>query len=108
MSFLTGKDFQNSNSTLQLPDINTNGSRSAFEGYTGATGAKPAANADRSAWRHRLRRHSRKASPQEMETVMQQIGGDGYLFAESITRQSISEITDGLVPALRRDVCLRG
>jgi hypothetical protein len=43
-----------------------------------------------------------------MDAIMQEIGGDGYLFTEAITRRTISEITDGLAPALRRRGLLRG
>ena len=39
----------------------------------------------------------------QMEEVMEEIGGDGFLFTlDVLTRRSISEITDGLVPALQR------
>lgn len=38
----------------------------------------------------------------EMTEAMAEIGGDGFLFTEPLTRRSIAEITDGLVPALQR------
>jgi FMN-dependent oxidoreductase (nitrilotriacetate monooxygenase family) len=34
--------------------------------------------------------------------VMEEVGGDGFMFENEITRRSIAEITDGLVPALQR------
>jgi hypothetical protein len=37
-----------------------------------------------------------------MGEAMQEIGGDGFLFTELLTRRTISEITDGLAPALKR------
>jgi hypothetical protein len=38
-----------------------------------------------------------------MEEVMDEIGGDGFLIgASTVHRRYISEITDGLVPALQR------
>jgi hypothetical protein len=43
-----------------------------------------------------------------MGEVMEEIGDDGYLVTEAITRRAISEITDGLAPALRRRGLLRG
>jgi FMN-dependent oxidoreductase (nitrilotriacetate monooxygenase family) len=39
----------------------------------------------------------------EMGAVMDEIGGDGFLFGtRTVNRHAISEITDGLVPALQR------
>ena len=38
----------------------------------------------------------------EMEDAMAEIGGDGFLFTEPLSRRSITEVTDGLVPALQR------
>jgi hypothetical protein len=33
---------------------------------------------------------------------MTEIGGDGLLFTEPLSRRSVAEITDGLIPALQR------
>ncbi len=39
----------------------------------------------------------------QMAEVMQEVGGDGFLFTQgSMSRRSIAEITDGLVPALQQ------
>ena len=39
----------------------------------------------------------------QMDEVMQEVGGDGFLFSlETLTRRSIAEMTEGLVPALQR------
>jgi len=39
----------------------------------------------------------------QMEEVMQEVGGDGFLFTlGNTTRRTIAEITDGLVPALQQ------
>jgi len=39
----------------------------------------------------------------QLDEMMQEIGGDGFLFSLSaVTRRSIAEIADGLVPALQR------
>jgi len=37
-----------------------------------------------------------------MEEVMQEVGGDGFMFSGPLTRRFVSEITDGLVPVLQR------
>jgi FMN-dependent oxidoreductase (nitrilotriacetate monooxygenase family) len=39
----------------------------------------------------------------QMDEVMQEVGGDGFLITQDVTtRRSISEITDGLVPELQK------
>lgn len=39
----------------------------------------------------------------KMDEVMQEVGGDGFLIAlPNVSRKSVSEVTDGLVPALQR------
>ena len=38
----------------------------------------------------------------EMADAMAEIGGDGFLFTEPLSRRNITEVTDGLVPALQR------
>jgi alkanesulfonate monooxygenase SsuD/methylene tetrahydromethanopterin reductase-like flavin-dependent oxidoreductase (luciferase family) len=42
-----------------------------------------------------------------MEEVMAEVGGDGFLIAAPVTRKNVTEITDGLAPALRRRGVLR-
>ena len=37
-----------------------------------------------------------------MAEVMQEVGGDGFMFSGLITRRGVTEVTDGLVPVLRR------
>jgi FMN-dependent oxidoreductase (nitrilotriacetate monooxygenase family) len=37
-----------------------------------------------------------------MQEVMEEVGGDGFLLYPDMTRRSIAEITDGLIPALRK------
>ena len=39
----------------------------------------------------------------QMDEVMQEVGGDGFLITQDVlTRRSISEIADGLVPELQK------
>ena len=38
----------------------------------------------------------------EMEAVMQEVGGDGFLVQDPLTRKAISEVTDVLAPVLKR------
>jgi long-chain alkane monooxygenase len=37
-----------------------------------------------------------------MIEAMTEIGGDGLLFTEPLSRRGVAEITDGLIPALQR------
>ncbi|MCU1690634.1 MAG: FMNH2-dependent monooxygenase [Jatrophihabitantaceae bacterium] len=37
-----------------------------------------------------------------MDEIMEAVGGDGFLFSAPVTRHSIAEITDGLIPMLQR------
>lgn len=103
MSFLSGKDFSTFDLDAPLPEIETNASRSALAAYTVASEA--------STLRGKLLDPSSggldfvgtpDSVAAEMGEVMAAIGGDGYLFTETITRRAIVEITDGLAPALRK------
>ncbi len=38
----------------------------------------------------------------QMAELMEEVGGDGFVFTGNLTRRYIAEITDGLVPALQR------
>jgi alkanesulfonate monooxygenase SsuD/methylene tetrahydromethanopterin reductase-like flavin-dependent oxidoreductase (luciferase family) len=38
----------------------------------------------------------------QMGEIMEEVGGDGFLLGNTITRRSIAEIADGLGPALKR------
>jgi hypothetical protein len=43
----------------------------------------------------------------ELGEAMREIGGDGFLVTENLTRRTISEIADGLAPALKRRNLIR-
>jgi alkanesulfonate monooxygenase SsuD/methylene tetrahydromethanopterin reductase-like flavin-dependent oxidoreductase (luciferase family) len=43
----------------------------------------------------------------QMEAVMQEIGGDGFMISGAVSRRYIAEIADGLAPALKRRGLLR-
>jgi len=43
----------------------------------------------------------------EMGEAAREIGGDGFMITEGVTRRSIAEITDGLAPALKRRGLIR-
>jgi alkanesulfonate monooxygenase SsuD/methylene tetrahydromethanopterin reductase-like flavin-dependent oxidoreductase (luciferase family) len=37
-----------------------------------------------------------------MAEVMQEVGGDGFVFSGAVTRRHVAEVVDGVVPALQR------
>jgi long-chain alkane monooxygenase len=37
-----------------------------------------------------------------MGEIMEEVGGDGFMFSGPVTRRYVAEITDGIVPALQR------
>ncbi|MGE3620530.1 MAG: NtaA/DmoA family FMN-dependent monooxygenase [Acidimicrobiia bacterium] len=43
----------------------------------------------------------------QMQEVMEEVGGDGFLIGNTMTRRSIAEVADGLAPALRRRGLIR-
>lgn len=43
----------------------------------------------------------------QMIELMEEIGGDGFVFTGNVTRRYVAEITDGLVPALQRRGAVR-
>jgi alkanesulfonate monooxygenase SsuD/methylene tetrahydromethanopterin reductase-like flavin-dependent oxidoreductase (luciferase family) len=45
----------------------------------------------------------------QMGEVIEEVGGDGFMFSiPKVSRRTMAEITDGLVPALRRRGLTRG
>jgi FMN-dependent oxidoreductase (nitrilotriacetate monooxygenase family) len=42
-----------------------------------------------------------------MGEIMEEVGGDGFLIGSTVTRNSISEVADGLAPALKRRKLMR-
>jgi alkanesulfonate monooxygenase SsuD/methylene tetrahydromethanopterin reductase-like flavin-dependent oxidoreductase (luciferase family) len=43
----------------------------------------------------------------KMDELMQEVGGDGFLFTTQANRRAMSEVADGLAPALRRRKLIR-
>ena len=108
MSYLTGIDFSKFSLDEPLPEIETNASRASFAAYLSGDGSRT------------LREMlldpgsggidfvgTADGVAAEMSETMQEIGGDGFLVTDPVTRRAISEITDGLAPALKRRGLLR-
>ena len=43
----------------------------------------------------------------KMGEIMDEVGGDGFIISGPVTRRAITELTDGLAPALRRRGLIR-
>jgi FMN-dependent oxidoreductase (nitrilotriacetate monooxygenase family) len=103
MAYLSMVDFSKYDLDAPLPEIKTNASRASFEAYLSGDGRKTL--------REMLLDPSGggldfvgtpDSIAAEMGEMMQDIGGDGILIQDPLTRKTIVEITDGLVPALKR------
>ncbi|MFT4042336.1 MAG: NtaA/DmoA family FMN-dependent monooxygenase [Gordonia sp. (in: high G+C Gram-positive bacteria)] len=105
LSALTGNDFTQYPLDEPVPAITTNGHRTTLEEFLkkGTPGV--------STLRELASMPSMNAVPfvgspdtvaEQMESVMAEVGGDGFLFSGPLSRRAVAEITDGLVPALRR------
>ncbi len=88
-------------------DLKTNGHQSSLAAYVRQNGEKTLREAASMSHSTSGRRVDLLGTLSEvadqMEEVMEQVGGDGFLITQDVlTRRSISEITDGLVPELQR------
>jgi FMN-dependent oxidoreductase (nitrilotriacetate monooxygenase family) len=107
-SFFAAQDFSRFDLDAPLPEVKTNASRTMIESYTAGSAGKTL--------REIL---SDPASGQidfvgtpdsvaaEMGEAMATIGGDGFMITEPLTRRNISDIADGLAPALKRRGLIR-
>ncbi|MGF7238464.1 MAG: NtaA/DmoA family FMN-dependent monooxygenase, partial [Frankia sp.] len=108
MSYFTGMDFSTFDLDAPMPDLaGNNGHQSTMADYmkSGRTLREIAAN-------HRtVESVEFVGTPDtvafQMGEVMEHVGGDGFLIASPVTRRNITEIADGLAPALRRRGLIR-
>jgi FMN-dependent oxidoreductase (nitrilotriacetate monooxygenase family) len=108
LSFLSGIDFSRFDLDAPLPEINTNASRTLTMLYTYGTGAKTLREAlsdPSSGGVDFVGTPDRVAA--EMGDAIAEIGGDGFMITEGLTRRSIAEMTDGLATALKRRGLMR-
>lgn len=101
LSFFGARDLSSLPLDEPLPQVQTNASRTMVEAYTarGRTLRDIAMDADVSGIPFVGTPDSIAA---EMTDAMAEIGGDGFLFTEALSRRNITEVTDGLIPALQR------
>ncbi len=103
MSYLSGIDCSKFDLDAPLPKLTINASRASFEAHLSGNGTRT------------LREMlldpgsggidfvgTADSIASDMAAVMEEIGGDGFLIQDPLTRKAVVEITDGLVPALQR------
>ena len=108
MSYASGIDFSKYDLDQPVPEVKTNAAQASTAALTKAANKKtlrelvmePASGG-----------FDFIGSPEtiaaRMGETMDEIGGDGYLVSHVLTRRSVSEITDGLAPALKRRSLIR-
>ncbi|WP_428487742.1 NtaA/DmoA family FMN-dependent monooxygenase [Rhodopila sp.] len=103
MSYLSMIDFSKFDLDAPLPKLTTNASRASFEAYLSGDGSRTLREMLLDPGGGGLDFVGTADSiAADMGTVMQEIGGDGILIQDPLTRKTIVEITDGVVPALKR------
>jgi alkanesulfonate monooxygenase SsuD/methylene tetrahydromethanopterin reductase-like flavin-dependent oxidoreductase (luciferase family) len=103
MSFLSGIDCSKFDLDAPLPELKINASRASFESYLSGDGTRTLREMLLDPGSGGLDFIGTADSiASEMEAVMQEVGGDGFLVQDPLTRKAISEVTDGLAPALKR------
>jgi len=108
LSFLSGIDFSCFDLDAPLPDIRTNASRSLTMLYTSGTGAqtlREALSDPASGGVDFVGTPDSIAA--EMGEAIAEIGGDGFMITEGLTRRTVGEICDGLAPTLKRRGLMR-
>jgi alkanesulfonate monooxygenase SsuD/methylene tetrahydromethanopterin reductase-like flavin-dependent oxidoreductase (luciferase family) len=101
LSFFGARDLSQVPLDEPLPDLATNASRTMVESWTARarTLREVALDPD-------VNGIPFVGTPDgvaaELADAMAEIGGDGALFTEPLSRRAIAEIADGLVPALQR------
>jgi alkanesulfonate monooxygenase SsuD/methylene tetrahydromethanopterin reductase-like flavin-dependent oxidoreductase (luciferase family) len=103
MSYLTMIDFSKFDLDAPLPPVTTNASRASFEAYLSGDGTRTLRQMMLDPGSGGLDFVGTADSiAAEMQAVMQEVGGDGFLIHDPLTRKAITEVTDGLAPALQQ------
>ena len=107
-SYFTSTDWSKYDIDAPFPDLSKNeGHQSTMNDF-----ARSGATIREAVMNHRTQESvpligTPETVAQQMEEYMDYAGGDGYLVAKSVTRQNITEIADGLAPALRKRGVIR-
>jgi FMN-dependent oxidoreductase (nitrilotriacetate monooxygenase family) len=112
LSYFSGVDFSKFDLDAPLPDLSDgmNGHRSLVAAFAERAAGKTL--------REALAERAKTVGSVElvgtpesvaarMGEIMEEVGGDGFLIRTPVTRRNITEVTDGLAPALRRRGLIR-
>lgn len=111
MSYQSGGDIDFSKYELDepMPQVQGNGEQSVIDAYV--KGNERMTLREVAATRQLGNFADLVGSPEtvaaKMGEIMDEVGGDGFILYSDVTRRSISEISDGLAPALRRRGLIR-
>jgi alkanesulfonate monooxygenase SsuD/methylene tetrahydromethanopterin reductase-like flavin-dependent oxidoreductase (luciferase family) len=106
IGWTTNIDFSSHDLDAPIADLTTNGHQSSLQNFIRKAGGKTL--------REAVIAHSSTGGSldfvgtpdsvsAQMDDAMQEVGGDGFLIAlPNVSRKSVAEITDGLVPALQQ------
>jgi FMN-dependent oxidoreductase (nitrilotriacetate monooxygenase family) len=106
IGWTTNLDFSEMDWDAPLPELTTNGHQSSLHNFIRKAGGKTLREAviafsSSGACVDLIGTPDSVAA--QMEEVMAEVGGDGFLIAlPNVSRKSVAEITDGLVPALQQ------
>jgi FMN-dependent oxidoreductase (nitrilotriacetate monooxygenase family) len=111
MSYLSGIDFSKFDPDEPFPDLTgmSNGHQSTLADYMRVADGKTLREV--ATTRQVVESVELVGTPDtvaaQMDEVMDYVGGDGFLIASPVTRRAITDIADGLAPALRRRGLIR-
>ncbi len=106
IGWTTNIDFSTHDLDAPVAELTTNGHQSSLQNFIRKAGGKTlreAVIAHSSAGGSLDFIGTPASVAAQMDEVMQEVGGDGFLIAlPNVSRRSVAEITDGLVPALQQ------
>ena len=102
LSFLSGIDFSKFPLDEPLAEISTNASRGLTQMLTTGTGKTTLREMISTPERGMRFVGTPDRVAAQLGEAAEQIGGDGFMITEGVTRRAIAEITDGLAPELKR------
>lgn len=108
LSYHSGVDFSKFDLDEPLPEIETNGHQSTMERFIKAAKGKTLREAlpSKSRWGPEMV-GSPDSVASQMQDIMEEVGGDGFLVGNPVTRRELTEVCDGLAPVLRRRGAIR-
>jgi FMN-dependent oxidoreductase (nitrilotriacetate monooxygenase family) len=101
MSTATGIDFSRFHLDAPLPEVSTEGIQSGLAAFSKAGKGKTLREIASATTRFELVGTPDGIAAQ-MGDIMAEVGGDGFLIINPVTRRTVSEITEGLAPALQK------